>query len=473
MVRFVGALLALVVSAGVNAATCTWTGAGADAKWSSSANWNNCGGAHALPINGDTLAFPEVANKKTNTNDLPGLQLAGLLFNGLNYDIDGNAVTLTSGITVSTPIAGFTDKGPRFRPDITLNNAQTILCQLGTFVFLDGTLDIGANTLTIDSDTSACSTGLRGAIVGSGSIEKYGNGSLFLSNDTSSYTGVTSISGGTLSVNADHCLGAPGLGASTLVQPDGTLLVYGDIALPETIYINGGELENFLGNNTINNALLFSSSGTVSVDYAGDSLTLNGAYDSTVTYLMKYGPGTLILNGIIEPVLLPFEGVLELDGTATGTLDVASGVTLTGVGTMGPTTQLEPGSKLKPGTPGKPGTISGNFLSWVDPSQIYLRVGKRADSIKLTGTFAANGAGVHQFVFVDGDTPPKVGEVYTVAEYASATGFSASALNDTYAYIGTGAGDTLLGTFSVGATKMTFTVNTVVSDLLFRNDFER
>lgn len=106
-------------------------------------------------------------------------------------------------------------------------------------------------------------------------------------------------------------------------------------------------------------------------------------------------------------------------------------------------------------------------------SQIYLRLGKRADRLALSGNFIACGSGVRQFVFVDGDTPPKVGDVYKLAEYAAAIGFSPSTLKAEYACLGTGPGDTLLGNFSVGVTKMTFTVSSVVSDLVFRNAFER
>lgn len=471
MFRVFGALLALVAAAGADAATCTWTGNAADGDWSSSANWNNCGGAHALPIGGDTLVFPEVANRKTNANDLVGLQLASIQFNGLNYDISGNAITLSSGITVNTPIAGFTDKGPRFRPDITLTGSQSVFCQTGTFVFLDGMLDIGANTLVVDGGFANCNTALRGAIVGTAGIQKYGTGSLFLPNNANTYSGSTSIADGTVFLNADNGLGAAGVGSTTSVQFGGTLLVYGNITTPELITLDGGTLENFLGDNATKYQVTLSQNSMVTVDDADESLTLNGVYG--VHFLTKDGPGTLVLNGIIQALLNPLAGTLEIDGTSNTTIDVPSGVTLSGNGTLGGVTQIESGGKLKPGTPGNPGTISGNLLSMVDNSQIFLRVGKRSDQIKLTGAFSASGAGLHQFVFVDGDTPPKAGDVYTVAEYASTSGFSAGALNNTYAYIGTGAGDTLLGTFSVGATKMTFTVNTVVSDLVFRSGLER
>lgn len=470
MIRIFCVALALLACASVHGATCTWTGNGANALWSTAANWNNCGGAHAVPIGGDTLVFPDAANRKTNTNDLVGLQLASLQFNGLNYDIDGNPVSVASGATVNTPLADFTDKGPRFRPDVTFTTGASIFCQTGSFVFFDGTLDIGVNTLVVDGGFGNCNTALRGAIVGNGGIQKYGTGSLFLSGDNSSYSGYTSLNAGTVFLDAANGLGAAGIASGTTVNADGTLLVYGGIETAELIDLDGGTLENFIGNNATKYQVKLSSNSTVTVDDADDTLTLNGAYG--VAYLTKDGPGTLALAGFIDSLLNPIEGTLEIDGTASATIDVLSGVTLSGNGTLGATTQIESGGKLKPGTPGNPGTLSGGFLSWVGPSQIYIRLGQRSDRLALTGNFVASG-NIHQFVFVDGDTPPKVGDVYTIAEYASASGLSPSALKDDYAYIGTGAGDTLLGSFTVGATKMTFTVTSVVSDLVFRNGFER
>ena len=132
MIRIISAALALCACAHAYAATCTWTGGGSDDKWSTAANWNNCGGIRPVPISTDTLVFPDTVPTadRTNTNDIVNLQPAALQFTGLNYDISGNAITLTpganSGITVSTPAATLADHGPHFRPDIKLGGTQTL-----------------------------------------------------------------------------------------------------------------------------------------------------------------------------------------------------------------------------------------------------------------------------------------------------------------------------------------------------------
>jgi len=102
-----------------------------------------------------------------------------------------------------------------------------------------------------------------------------------------------------------------------------------------------------------------------------------------------------------------------------------------------------------------------------------MRLGKRSDRIVLTGNFAASGSEAHQFLFVDGDTPPQPGDQYTLVEYAGSFGLDAAGdLNSVYVYQGTGAGAAVTGTFSVGLNALRFTVTAVTSDLVFRSGLE-
>ena len=75
-----------------------WDGGGADANWTTAANWNT----DQAPFASVRFVFPEAAAQKTNTNDFP----AGTLFDsfdlqGSGYDIDGNAVVLAAGIVAT------------------------------------------------------------------------------------------------------------------------------------------------------------------------------------------------------------------------------------------------------------------------------------------------------------------------------------------------------------------------------------
>src|SRR5688500_650312 len=59
LLAMLGALANAPAQAGVAAPTCEWTGgSGATSLWSDPANWNNCGGAHPVPADGDIVRFP-------------------------------------------------------------------------------------------------------------------------------------------------------------------------------------------------------------------------------------------------------------------------------------------------------------------------------------------------------------------------------------------------------------------------------
>lgn len=293
MIRSFSAALALFICANAHAATCTWTGAGTDNKWSSAGNWDTCQGIRAIPINTDTLIFPDGAARKTNTNDILNLQPASLQLNGLNYDISGNAITLTpgatSGISVNTPVGGFSDLGPRFRPDITLGGTQTFSCAAGKFLYIDGDLNLNGKQLGIDGP---CNTALRGTVFGSGDIKKFGSGFLYLQQGPYTYGGITTINGGTVYVGTDSGLGA--IASSTYVEAGATLSLYLGITLAESVFVDGGTLENFISDNTVTGDVTLGSNSKVDV-MPDTTLTINGLVSGGLT---KQGSGTLVLNDV-------------------------------------------------------------------------------------------------------------------------------------------------------------------------------
>src|ERR1043165_9404258 len=85
------------------AATCTWSGGGSDNNWSTAANWDNCGGAHATPQDGDDLVFPGGAARNTSNDELPTLTvgtipISGVPASGTAYLVTGVGVALTGGV---------------------------------------------------------------------------------------------------------------------------------------------------------------------------------------------------------------------------------------------------------------------------------------------------------------------------------------------------------------------------------------
>ena len=121
----------------------------------------------------------------------------------------------------------------------------------------------------------------NGAIAGTGGLTKSGAGTLTLSN-TNTYTGPTTISGGTVAVDnlndggSPSSIGAAGTAATNLVLNGGTLSLVG------------------LQTNTNRSLTLNTGGGTLSVPTASTSLQISGSLVGTGS-LTKTGAGTLIL----------------------------------------------------------------------------------------------------------------------------------------------------------------------------------
>src|SRR6185503_14084975 len=92
--------LPFLVAGDASAATLRWTGAHATSSdWSRGANWDT----GTAPANGDTLVFPAGAARLANNNDLAGLQVATIRFNGAGggYTLSGNGVVVTDGVNAN------------------------------------------------------------------------------------------------------------------------------------------------------------------------------------------------------------------------------------------------------------------------------------------------------------------------------------------------------------------------------------
>ncbi len=88
------ALFALCVGAPAYAAvTYSWTGT-SDALWSNLDNWDPVG----VPASGDSVVFPFGVSNLVTTNDLPGLTLNRVVFNGGGYTVDGNGIAVTGSV---------------------------------------------------------------------------------------------------------------------------------------------------------------------------------------------------------------------------------------------------------------------------------------------------------------------------------------------------------------------------------------
>ncbi|MEX1049361.1 MAG: autotransporter-associated beta strand repeat-containing protein [Akkermansiaceae bacterium] len=136
-------------------------------------------------------------------------------------------------------------------------------------------------TVQVDDGSAAVDAILNG-VLSNGGLTKTGAGTLTLTATSSTYSGVTTISGGVLSVatigNGAGNLGAANSAAANLVLNNGTLRYTG--ATASTL-----------------RAFTLTAGATGTFDITTNNLTISGAAANTTGALTKIGAGTLTLSG--------------------------------------------------------------------------------------------------------------------------------------------------------------------------------
>lgn len=134
-------------------------------------------------------------------------------------------------------------------------------------------------------------------ISGAGAVNKIDSGTLNLGG-VSDYSGVTTVSAGTLKITHANALGAGGSGNGTVVDgtTTGTLHLLVDVAEPITLQ-NNGKLLTDSGSRTLSGALSMGTAGGT-VDVTGTELLVTGNMGTGSTALNKIGAGNLVLSGV-------------------------------------------------------------------------------------------------------------------------------------------------------------------------------
>ena len=227
--------------------------------------------------------------RKTSSNNLNSehLTFASIQIQDAGYNLSGNALTLTGGLS-------FTGTGAStYQITTTFTGTSPISVQNGPLSIsgtvrlrASGTIDVGAGAqLTLTGGVSE-SGGARG-------LTKAGTGILIL-DSTGDYTGATTISGGTFQVDGTDSITAITIGSGGTLSGTGTV---------GTVNSTGGTLDpgdqpGTVGTLTVR-SLTLNSASTFHVDLASAS-----SYDQVISASpgsIDLGTATLQLSGSYTP----------------------------------------------------------------------------------------------------------------------------------------------------------------------------
>jgi autotransporter-associated beta strand protein len=226
------AALMLCVAPSASAANGTWNGTAVDSLWGSAGNWTG-----GIPGTGDTATFNGAGGGFTTISLGGGVTVSTILFDTASaaaYTIgagavnsetltlnNGGAITMTGSVLqdelVNAAILLGTDATAQSYT-FTNNSATKLLTLAGTITGGSGGA-AGAKTLTV---TGAGNTLIGGAIANGGAtsvaLTKSGAGNLTL-RGINTYTGLTTIQGGTLTLDSN--LGAGSIAGAALTFSGG------------------------------------------------------------------------------------------------------------------------------------------------------------------------------------------------------------------------------------------------------------
>jgi autotransporter-associated beta strand protein len=283
--------------------TRTWTGGAANDNIDQAANWNPA----VVPNAGDRMLFPSGPADRDVIDNIPGATpYDALIVAGTGYSFTGSGIALLDSIRSAAP-SGETAIS---LPILLADDALFLTTSPGRIVVFGAGLaaiDLAGHELVFDPQDGGIDIGVdMGAlnpidgIFGAGAVVKYGTGTLTLK-CANSYTGPTTINGGTVRVQHGSGLGAAGAGNETTVAAAAELqlagLGTGVVSVAENVILNG-ELSSTESNGAAGNTL----SGTVTmaanevVQVLAGQLALTGVVQGAGAPIVQ-GAGEVFLGG--------------------------------------------------------------------------------------------------------------------------------------------------------------------------------
>jgi fibronectin-binding autotransporter adhesin len=322
--------------------TKVWDGGGADGNWMNDLNWLG----DDAPDTGDDLVFAGTTNLTTVNNYPANTSFRSITFptNAGNFALTGtNTLVLSGG---SAAITSLTTSGTMtLNLPITFPADSTITTTSGGTVLFGGIstseLNNGGFLLTINNGGNVTlGNGGAGRCTGSGGLTKTGAGTLTLSANTNNFSGVLTISAGTLTLGNGYVIP----NAVTVVL-NGTL----DLAGRTTFCagFSGSGILTSVSSGTLNmgqNA----GGGTFSGTITGAVSFIKGSYGAgvngtTLSGMNTYTGGTTIAGGEVSVNTLANLSSPSALGAPTTT---ANGTILIGSGNR----TFQPGTLIYTGT---------------------------------------------------------------------------------------------------------------------------